>query len=113
MAAFTMRFFFLVVILLFGVLLGMQQANDGMKQMKGYEDPDLKNAFALQGGEGEEREASVLGHEVSTTDLEEKQKELEEVEAFNIFSRTGKAIADGITNSAQSFYEWVENKLSG
>lgn len=113
MAAFTMRFFFLVVILLFGVLLGMQQANDGMKQMKGYEDPDLKNAFVLQDGEGEEREASVLGHEVSTTDLEEKQNELEEVEAFNIFSRTGKAIADGITNSAQSFYEWVANELSG
>lgn len=113
MAAFTLRFFFLVVILLFGVLLGMQQANNGMIQMKGYEDPDLKNAFTIQGGSGNENEASVLGHEVNTTDLEEKQKKLEEVEAFNIFSRTGKALADGITNSAQSLYDWAAKKIEG
>jgi hypothetical protein len=113
MARFTVRFFLLTVILFFGVLLGMQYANDGMKQMKGYEDPDLKNAFTIQNGNGNEKEASVLGHEVSTNDLEKKQKELEEVEAFNVVSRTGKAISDGITNAAQSLYALIAEKIAG
>lgn len=112
MAAYTVKFFLLIVVLFFGVLLGMQLANDGMKQMKGYEDPELKNAFTIQ-GEGAEKEASILGHDVSSNDFEKKQKELEEVEAFNVVSRTGKAISDGITNAAQSLYELVAKRIEG
>lgn len=41
-------------------LLGMQQANNGMLQMKGYHDPQLKGAFSIQMNDEEEREASIL-----------------------------------------------------
>ena len=53
----------------FGVLLGMQQANNGMIEMKGYEDPDLKAALSIS--EGDAKEASVLGHQI---DLEENKR---------------------------------------
>lgn len=56
-------------VMFFGVLLGMQQANNGMIEMKGYQDPDLKAALSIS--EGDAKEASVLGHQI---DLEEKQK---------------------------------------
>ncbi|MCY7464035.1 YqxA family protein, partial [Bacillus paralicheniformis] len=35
----------------FGVLLGMQQANNGMIEMKGYQDPDLKAALSISEGD--------------------------------------------------------------
>lgn len=89
----------------FGVLLGMQQANNGMIEMKGYQDPDLKAALSIS--EGDAKEASVLGHQI---DLEEKQKELEQLEAFNLFSSAGRALADSVTNTARSLYDWIKEK---
>lgn len=80
----------IVIVMFLGVLFGMQQANNGMLDMKGYHDPSLKGAFTLTDGENNEKEASILGQTVTTKDLEEKQKELEQVESFNVFSKTEK-----------------------
>ncbi len=65
------------------------KANSGMLDMKGYKDPSLKGAFTL-GGEGQEKEASILGQTVTAKDLEEKQKQLEQAETFNLFSKPEK-----------------------
>lgn len=91
-------------------LLGMQQANNGMLQMKGYHDPQLKGAFSIQMNDDEEREASILGTAVTEKDLAEKQKQLEEIESFNAFSKAGKALSDGMTHAARSLYDWVNGK---
>ncbi|MDA7026880.1 YqxA family protein [Bacillus sp. CLL-7-23] len=105
MASFIGKSILVSVIMLFGVLLGMQQANQGMLEMKGYSDPDLKGAFSIS--KGKIKEASVLGHEI---DLEEKQKELEQLEAFNLFSSAGRVLADSITNSAKYVFNWIKEK---
>ncbi|MCY8818630.1 YqxA family protein, partial [Bacillus atrophaeus] len=59
----------IVIVMFLGVLFGMQQANNGMLDMKGYHDPSLKGAFTLTDGENNEKEATILGQTVTTKDL--------------------------------------------
>lgn len=101
MAKFMMKTFMLTTLLLFGVLLGMQLANDGMIKMKGYKDPELSSAFTVSQTKEGEVEASVLGSKVRTMDLQQKQQQLEEHKAFNFFSSFGRKFAD-IVHSAIS-----------
>ncbi|MBD8069211.1 YqxA family protein [Bacillus sp. PS06] len=97
MAKFMMKCFFIASILLIGVLIGMQQANQGMKKMKGYEDSSLQSAFQISAETTGQVEASVLGKKVTSHDLDEKQKQLEEVEAFNLFSTMGRKLGEGVS----------------
>ncbi|MFY0757506.1 YqxA family protein [Metabacillus dongyingensis] len=90
MMKFMLKCFVLSSILLLGVLFGMQQANQGLVKMKGYEDPNLSSAFEVKNDSSGELEASVLG---VSHNLEEKQEKLEEMEAFNFFSQLGKKFA--------------------
>jgi cell division GTPase FtsZ len=96
MVKFMMKCFLIVTVLLLGVLIGMQQANEGMKKMRGYNDPSLQGAFHISDNNGEV-EASVLGRKVTSHDLEEKQKQLENVESFNFFSSMGEKLGNGIS----------------
>ena len=96
MVKFMMKTFMLTTILLFGVLLGMQLANDGMIKMKGYKDPDFSSAFTVSQTKEGEVEASVLGSKVRARDLQQKQQELEDHKAFNFFSSFGRRFADMI-----------------
>ncbi|OLP65523.1 hypothetical protein BACPU_16110 [Bacillus pumilus] len=107
MGSFIGKTFVLGLVLFFGVLLGMQQANNGMLQMKGYHDPQLKGAFSIQVNDDQEKEASILGTAVSEKDLAEKQKQLEEMDSFNAFSKAGRVLSDGMTNAARLLYEWA------
>ncbi|MCA1031815.1 YqxA family protein [Bacillus timonensis] len=108
MVKFMMKCFFIATILLFGVLLGMQQANVGMKKMKGYDDPSFQGAFQISDRETGELEASVLGNKVTSHDIEQKQKQLEEVEAFNFFSVLGKKVAQGVTFVFEKVFSLIE-----
>ncbi|MDR4198418.1 YqxA family protein [Bacillus altitudinis] len=110
MGSFIGKTIVLSLVLLFGVFLGMQQANNGMLQMKGYHDPQLKGAFTVQTNVDQEKEASILGTAVTQKDLAEKQKQLEEMESFNAFSKAGKALSDGMTHAARTLYDWVNGK---
>ncbi|RFB17576.1 DUF3679 domain-containing protein [Bacillus sp. HNG] len=96
MVKFMMKCFLIVTVLLLGVLIGMQQANEGMKKMRGYNDPSLQGAFHITDDNGEV-EASVLGRKVTSHDFEQKQKQLEDVEAFNLFSSIGEKLGNGIS----------------
>jgi len=97
MIKFMMKCFLIVSVLLLGVLIGMQQANQGMKKMRGYDDPSLQSAFQISDNTTGEVEASVLGRKVTSHDIDEKQKQLEEVEAFNFFSNIGKKFGEGVS----------------
>lgn len=107
MIKFMMKSFLLITILLFGVLLGMQQANEGLKKMKGYEDPSFQGAFNIAQTESGELEASVLGSKVTSHDVEGKQTKLEEIEAFNLFSSIGKKFA----NTVSLLFEKIMNMI--
>lgn len=105
-----MKCFLIVTVLLLGVLIGMQQANEGMKKMRGYNDPSLQGAFHITDNNGE-IEASVLGRKLSSHDLEQKQKQLEDVEAFNFFSKLGEKLGDGISSLFEKIMKTIGNGI--
>lgn len=67
------------------VLFGMQQANQGILRMKGYNDREFHNAFTVDKRENGELEASILGNNITSHDLEKKREQLEEMKAYNFF----------------------------
>lgn len=115
MIKFMLKCFFLCSVLLFGVLIGMQQANQGMIKMKGYNDPELQGAFQVESESRGDVEASILGNKVTSQDLQEKQEQLEKIEAFNIFSQMGKqfaaVVSSGVSALVNTFAEWVNGLL--
>ena len=80
------------------VLFGMQQANDGIIRMKGYGDEQFQGALSINENREGELEASILGNDVSSHDLEKKKEKIEEMKAYNFFSSIGKKLAGFITN---------------
>ncbi|AXM89759.1 DUF3679 domain-containing protein [Anoxybacillus ayderensis] len=83
MVRFTIQSLLIAVIFLVGVLLGMQQANEGMRKMKGYNDPSLERVVHVS-----KDETIVLGQSI-----EEKKEKLQQMETFNMFSKAGQKLA--------------------
>ncbi|OEH93686.1 YqxA family protein [Bacillus solimangrovi] len=81
------------LVLFFGVILGMYQANESMRSLRGYDDPNLQQIVSIESTDDGELHASVLGEEVDAKLLNEKRQELETLETFNFFSELGKKIA--------------------
>ena len=75
------------------VLFGMQIANNGIKDMRGFEDPNFQGAFTINEQE-ENVQVSVLGQNMDSHDLNKKREQLEEMEAYNFFSDLGKILAN-------------------
>ncbi|MGN7940768.1 YqxA family protein [Virgibacillus sp. 6R] len=111
MMKFMLKCFVLCTILLFGVLIGMQYANQGIIKMKGYQDPDLQSAFQVENETGDVQ-ASILGNNVTSQDLQEKQEQLEQIEAFNFFSQIGKQFATLVSNGVSSLLESIATLLN-
>jgi hypothetical protein len=98
MKRFMLKSLLIASLMFVSVLFGMQQAHKGIIDMKGYEDTQFKSAFTVQeNGEGK-MEASILGNEVTSHDLEKKREELEELKAYNFFSSIGKKFAEMVSN---------------
>lgn len=106
MFRFFIKFILVVTIFFVGVLLGMQKANIGMINMRGYDDPKLYSAVSIEEENGQYN-ASVLGKEMDTFDLQEKKAKLEEIKAFNAFSNLGKKMSDGTKLAFNKVLEWV------
>ncbi|MCV9884915.1 YqxA family protein [Metabacillus halosaccharovorans] len=113
MVKFFLKCIVLCSVLLFGVLIGMQQANQGMIKMKGYNDPDFQGAFQIDSNETGDVEASILGNEVTSQDLQKKQEQLEQIEAFNIFSQLGKQFANIVSSGVSSLLKIVTELMDG
>lgn len=82
------------------VLIGMQMANDGIHKMKGYQDTNLKSTVSLS-EKNDNMNASMVGNDQSTHDLQAKKERLEKINAFNLFSSVGKKLSDGITRASE------------
>ncbi|WP_273129812.1 YqxA family protein [Metabacillus sp. HB246100] len=111
MVKFMLKCFLLCSVLLFGVLLGMQQANQGMINMKGYQDPDFQGAFQVESKQTGEFDASILGNEVTSQDLQKKQEQLEQMEAFNFFSQMGIQLSNIVSHTVNSLVEWMAQTI--
>ncbi|MDM5330952.1 YqxA family protein [Neobacillus sp. CF12] len=106
MKMFMLKFFCILALMFISVLAGMQLANDGIHKMKGYDDPNFQNAVAINDN-GEQVKATFLGNEISSHDLNEKKKKLEEISAFNLFSSMGKKISQGVSNASEKLINLI------
>lgn len=106
MKRFILKAVFLACAMFISVLFGMQQATDGIHQMKGYDDQGFKGALSLQ-EDGEGIQASILGNEVTSHDLEKKKEQLEEMKAYNFFSSLGKKLGETVSSATEKMLSWV------
>lgn len=107
MVRFWMKCIGILLVLFLGVLVGMQQANEGMKKMKGYEDPSLNSAFTISQTEEGGTEANIMGEKVTSHDLEKKKERLEEMKAFNFFSSIGKSLGETISSAFNALINMI------
>ncbi|RFU71668.1 DUF3679 domain-containing protein [Peribacillus saganii] len=108
MIRFYLKCFLLLGVLFFVVIFGMQHANQGMKKMKGYDDPSLYGAFTVEEYGKGGVEASILGQKVTSHDIEEKKKTLEEMKAYNFLSHLGKKLSGTISGGIKKMLDMIE-----
>ena len=106
MKVFMLKSFCIASLMFISVLAGMQMANDGIHKMKGYEDPNFQNAIALNDN-GEQLKATFLGNDISSHDIDEKKRKLEEISAFNFFSSMGKKFSEGISSASEKLISLI------
>ena len=99
MKRFMLKCTFIALVLFLGVLVGMQQANEGMKKMQGVEGATSSGQpFQIfEKEDGEKR--TLLGAEGTKQDIEAKQQKLEQIKSHNFYSSMGKKLADGVSNA--------------
>ena len=108
MGKFLLKTLVLVSVLFIGILIGMEKANQGMVQMKGYDDPSLPPPIHVSESADGNIEASVMGKELShAEELAKKKKELEQLETFNLFSSMGKGLAKIVTDIVDNLVHLV------
>lgn len=108
---FMLKAFLFTSLMFLVVLLGMQQANDGITKMKGYNDSNFKDAFTLQESETGELHASILGNDVTSHDLKQKKEKLEEMKAYNFFSSIGRKLSNGLSTLAENVIYFITDHL--
>lgn len=106
MKMFVLKFFLLASLMFVSVLFGMQQANEGIQRMKGFDDEGFQEAVRINDEDGQV-EVSLLGNDISSHDLEEKKEKLEQMKAYNFFSSLGKSLADALSNVMRQAIEYV------
>ncbi|MFE8696749.1 YqxA family protein [Cytobacillus sp. FJAT-53684] len=110
---FMVKAFFLLSFMFIAVLFGMQLANEGINNMKGYDDANFKDAFTVNENEGGELQASILGNNISSHDLQQKKEKLEEMKAYNFFSSLGKSLSEGISGATEKGIDHLTNLING
>lgn len=102
MKIFMLKSFCIAALMFISVLAGMQMAGNGIHKMKGYNDSGFENAVAIN-----EKNTTILGHDISSHDLAGKKQRLEEISSFNVFSMMGKKLSDGISNASEKLIETI------
>lgn len=100
MKIFMLKSIGIVALMFISVLAGMQMANNGIHKMKSYNDPNFQDAISIKEKDINGR-ASSLREVLTSHDFEAKQKKLEELSSFNIFSSMGKKMSDGISSASE------------
>jgi hypothetical protein len=86
-----------------GVLIGMQQANNGLNNLKGME--NASNAS--------ETKMEYTSEKLTSKDLEEKQKQLEQIKGFNLFSSLGTALSQLLQAVMDSIFSMTTKLIEG
>ncbi|HEX7065201.1 MAG TPA: DUF3679 domain-containing protein [Bacillales bacterium] len=83
MAKFTIKCLLLASLFFFGVLFGMQQANEGIQEVKGIDHlPKVEES---------------AGSAPASTEIAQKRERLQDIKTFNVFSAVGNAASEAVT----------------
>ncbi|WP_020153956.1 YqxA family protein [Caldibacillus debilis] len=108
MFRFFFKCLFVACLLFIGVILGMQEANEGLKKMKGYDDPRFGDVFSVEEGHGENYEATVFGQSVVSHDPDGKGTGLKETRGFDFFSEMGKKASKAVSDFVSYLLSFLE-----
>lgn len=111
MKMFMVKAFLAAALMFISVLFGMQHANEGTRAMRGYDEKGLNPAFSINESSTGELEASILGQDVSSHDLEKKREKLEKMKAYNFFSSAGRDLAEGLSKAADTAIQKVADLI--
>jgi hypothetical protein len=106
MKMFMLKSIAIAALMFISVLTGMELANNGIHKMKGYDDPNFQNAVSIN-ETGPELNATFLGDDITSHDLQAKKKKLEEMSAYNFFSSMGKKMSEGLTSASEKLIEMI------
>lgn len=112
MKMFMFKSILIAALMFVSVLFGMQQANEGIHRMKGFEDTSFDGALTLSENQNGDLEVSVLGNDISSHDLQKKKEKLEEMKAYNFFSSLGKKLAKGISSLSEKVVQMLGGFLN-
>jgi hypothetical protein len=88
MTKFTIKCLFVAAVFFFGVLLGIQEAHIGTREMKG--------------ADHQPRIEQSSDHTTANVGIEEKRERLEHINTFNVFSAVGNAASQTVTGLFRS-----------
>lgn len=110
MKKFMLKSVLIVIVMFVCVLFGMQQANEGILRMKGFEDHQFQSALSVKEAKDGEIQASILGNEITSHDLSAKKEKLQKNNTYNFFSSIGKNLSEAITTAAQKLISLFDSK---
>ncbi|GEB31904.1 MULTISPECIES: DUF3679 domain-containing protein [Brevibacillus] len=93
----TVKLTGLLVVLLIGVVLGLQTAERGISKVSGVPEEKAQTFYIKKVDQGQ-MEIAVMGKQVQTAGPEKM---------VNYVSRVGLTLGDSIKNGAQMFVDWV------
>lgn len=103
MVRFFLKTIILISVLFFGIILGFLEANNGLHKMKGYDDGRFEKIIEVEKEDGV-YETSILGEPISSHNIEEKKKVLEEINAYNVFSDIAQKLANFFSTIFSSIF---------
>ncbi|MBF0706488.1 DUF3679 domain-containing protein [Alkalihalobacillus hwajinpoensis] len=103
MASFFLKCFLLVSLLLFGVLLGMEQASRNMNHMQDHESTGAFQIKTASNGV----EAEILGTSITQSDLQNKQETLEGANEFNVLGDLGSKLSNWLSALIKTLLAFV------
>lgn len=110
MLRFTVKSLLLLSTLLFGILFGIQQAEEGILSLQGLEQGDSPSFFITK-IDDEQIEKKVLNNSFSVEELEEKQAMWEERKRIHRWSELGHRIGDAVYSLSRKGAEWFVKKI--
>lgn len=104
---FFLKCLLLITLLFLGVLVGMQQANQKMIEMKGYNDQSFRSPFMIKENKDGEMEATVLGNNIASTPKDEDHKEITQHQRKNLFSQFAQWLSTMLTTLIETILEGI------
>lgn len=104
----------LISILLFGILLGIQQAEHGILSMEGIsleKKKEVEDNFYIKKIDGDQVELATVGGNFTTQTLEEKQEKWQERYHHNKWSQLGNTLGDLFYSVSRKSVNWFIDQV--